>query len=61
MPGGDKLHYLLIIILGGPINYKNGIICSKTKLVAVSIKGKLINITFDILLLGKDKAVLGIF
>ena len=31
--------YLLVIILGDPISYKNKIICIKTKLVKLKIKG----------------------
>ena len=32
----------------------------ETRLVKVEVKGRKINISFNILLLGKDKAVLGI-
>ena len=52
--------YLLVIILGDPISYKNRVIYIKTELVELRIKGQIIIINFNILLLGKDKAVLGI-
>jgi len=47
------------MILRDPINYKRGIINLKIKLVIIKIKGKKIIINFDILLLGNNKAVLG--
>jgi len=47
------------MILGNLINYKGGIINLKTGLVIIRIKGKEITINFNILLLGNDKAVLG--
>ena len=52
--------YPLIIISGDSILYRNDIIHLKTELVEIDIKGKIIVISFNILLLGKDKAVLGI-
>jgi len=51
--------YPLNIILGDPINYKEGIINLETGLVIIRIKGKEIIINFNILLLGNNKAVLG--
>ena len=39
--------------------YKNRIIYLKTGLVRLELKGKHINMSFNVLLLGKDKAVLG--
>jgi len=51
--------YLLNIILKDLINYKGGIINLKTGLVIIRIKGKKITINFNILLLGNNKAVLG--
>jgi len=48
------------MILGDLINYKKGIINLKIGLVITRIKGKEIVINFNILLLGNDKAVLGI-
>ena len=52
--------YPLVTISGDPILYKNGIIYLKTGLVELEIKGKSVIISFNILLLGKDKIVLGI-
>jgi len=51
--------YLLNIILGDPINYRGGIINLEIGLVIIRIKGKEITINFNILLLGNNKAVLG--
>jgi len=51
--------YPLNIILKNPINYKRGIINLEIGLVIIRIKGKEIIINFDILLLGNNKAVLG--
>jgi len=50
---------LLVIILKNLINYKGGIINIEIKLVIIKIKGKTIMINFNILLLGNNKAVLG--
>jgi len=47
------------MILGDLINYRGGIINLKTGLVTIRIEGKEIIINFDILLLGNNKAVLG--
>jgi len=47
------------MILGDLINYKRGIINLEIGLVMIRIKGKEIIINFDILLLGNNKAVLG--
>jgi len=47
------------MILGDLINYRKGIINLETGLVIIRIKGKKIIINFNILLLGNDKAVLG--
>jgi len=51
--------YLLIIILGDLIAYRGGIINLKIGLIQIVIKGRLVIISFNILLLGKDEAVLG--
>jgi hypothetical protein len=51
--------YLLVTILGDLIAYRGGIIYLKTGLIQIVIKGRVIIISFNILLLGKDKAVLG--
>ena len=53
----EKL-YLLVTISGNPILYKDNIIHFKTEPIKVIIKKWEIIISFDILLLGKDKAVL---
>jgi len=47
------------MILGDLINYRGGIINLEIGLIIIKIKGKEITINFDILLLGNDKAVLG--
>ena len=52
--------YPLVIILKDLIAYKGGIINLEIGLVTIEIKGKTIIISFNILLLGKDKVVLGI-
>src|SRR6266568_3606490 len=52
--------YPLVTILGDLILYRDGIIWMETGLIKVEIKGKKIIISFNILLLGKDKAVLKI-
>ena len=46
-------------ILGDPILYRDGIIYLETGLVELEIKGRNIVTSFDVLLLRKDKAVLG--
>jgi len=48
------------MILRDLINYRGGIINLETGLVITRIKRKEIIINFDILLLGNNKAVLGI-
>ena len=50
--------YLLVTISGDPISYKNGVIYIKIEPVELRIKGQRVVIIFNILLLGKDKAVL---
>ena len=52
--------YLLVTISGDLILYGDGIIEIEIGLVKVEIKGREVVISFNILLLGKDKAVLGI-
>jgi len=47
------------MILRNLINYRGGIINLEIGLVIIKIKGKEIIINFDILLLGNNKAVLG--
>jgi len=51
--------YLLNIILKDLINYRGGIINLEIGLVIIRIEGKEVMMNFDILLLGNDKAVLG--
>ena len=51
--------YLLVIISGDPILYRDGIIYFKTGPIEVTIKGQKVVISFNILLLGKNEAVLG--
>ena len=50
--------YLLIIILEDPIFYKNKIIYIKIKLLKLKIKKQKVIISFNILLLKNNKAVL---
>ena len=52
--------YPLVTILKDLIIYKNKIIYFKIGLMELKLKGRHIVILFNILLLGKDKAVLGI-
>ena len=51
--------YLLNLILKNLINYKKGIINLEIGLVIIKIKGKKVIINFNILLLGNNKAILG--
>jgi len=51
--------YLLVIISGDLILYGNGIIHFKTGPVKIEIKGQKAVVLFNVLLLGKDEAVLG--
>ena len=51
--------YPLVTILGNPILYRDGMIYLKIGPVGLEIKGRYIVISFNVLLLGKDKAVLG--
>jgi len=48
-----------VIILGDLITYRGGIINIKIGPIQLTIKGRLVEIFFDILLLGNNKAVLG--
>jgi hypothetical protein len=52
--------YALVTILGDPVPYRDRIINLKTGLVQINIKRRDIIVNFNILLLGQDKAVLGI-
>ena len=50
--------YPLVTILGDLILYRDSIIHMETELIKIEIKGRKIIISFNILLLGKDKVVL---
>ena len=59
MPHRQKKYlYLLIIILRDLIAYKGGIINLKIELIQLTIKERQINMSFNILLLERDKAIL---
>jgi len=47
------------MILKDLIIYKDGIIYIKIGIILVIIEGRLVNVNFDILLLGNNKVVLG--
>ena len=51
--------YLLIMILRDPIAYRGGIINFKIGPIQLTIKGRPVKMSFNILLLGKDKVILG--
>ena len=51
--------YPLVTISRDPIIYRDGIIYFEIGLVELELKGRRIIILFNVLLLGKDKAVLG--
>ena len=53
--------YLLVTILKDLIIYRDGIIYIKIGLILMTIKGRLVTVNFNILLLGNNKAVLKIF
>ena len=55
-----KNPYPLVTISGDPILYGNGMIHFETGPVKIEIKRQKVVVSFDVLLLGKDKAVLGI-
>jgi len=55
----QKKHlYLLIIILEDQIAYRGGIINLKIGPIQLTIKGRPVRMSFNILLLGQDKAIL---
>ena len=54
-----EVPYLLVIILGDPITYRDGIIQLKTELLNIKLEGQIIEVSFDILPLRNNKAVLG--
>jgi len=51
--------YPLVIILGNLINYREGMINIEIELIIIRIERKEIMTSFNILLLGNNKAVLG--
>ena len=51
--------YPLTTILGDQIAYKGGIINLKIGLIQLTIKGRPVKISFNILPLGQDKVILG--
>ena len=53
-----EVPYPLIIILGDPITYRDSIIWLKTELLSIKLKGQIIEVSFNILPLGNNKAVL---
>ena len=50
--------YLLITILGDQIAYREGIINLKIGPIQLTIKGRPVRMSFNILLLGKDEVIL---
>jgi len=60
LPYRQKEHlYPLIIILGDQIAYRGGIINLKIGPIQITIKGRPVRMSFNILPLGQDKAILG--
>ena len=51
--------YLLMTILGDQIAYRGGIINLKTGPIQLTIEGRQVRMSFDILPLGQDEAILG--
>ena len=54
-----EVPYLLVIILGDLITYRDGMIRLKIEPLNIELEGQMIEVSFDILPLGKDEAVLG--
>jgi len=62
MPHKQKQHlYLLVIILKHLIAYRGGIINLQIELITLSVKGRVIIINFNILLLKNIKVILEMF
>ena len=60
LPYRQKEHpYPLIIILGDQIAYKGGVINLKIRPIQLTIKGRPVRMSFNILPLGQDEAILG--
>ena len=55
-----EVPYLLIIISGDPITYRDKMIQLKTEPLSIKLKRQIIEVSFNILPLKKDKAVLRI-
>ena len=55
-----EVPYLLITILGDPITYRDSIIRLKTEPLSIKLERQTIEVSFNILPLGNNKAVLGI-
>ena len=55
-----EVSYLLVTILGDPITYRDGIIWLKVGLLSIKLEKQIIEMSFNILPLGNDKAVLRI-
>ena len=51
--------YPLVTISGNPILYRDSIIHFKTGPIKVTIEGQEVVISFNVLLLGEDKVILG--
>ncbi len=51
--------YSLVTILGDLILYRNGMIYFKIGLVKLEVEGRYVIVSFDVLLLRKNKVVLG--
>ena len=49
-----------MIILGDLIAYRGGVIYIEIELIQLTIEGRLVRMSFDVLPLGKDEVVLGI-
>ena len=61
IPHRQKRHpYMLLLIIGKKVSYGGGIINLEIGLVQLKIKERPIKMSFNILPLGRDKAVLGI-
>ena len=53
-----EVPYLLVTILGDPITYRDNIIRLKTELLSIKLEGQIIKVSFNILPLRNNKAVL---
>ena len=55
-----EVPYLLVTILGDPITYRDSMIRLKTEPLSIKLEGQIIEVSFNILPLRNNKAVLGI-